>query len=332
MTERKSVLTIGEMNNGRLAAITGELLGGGRQLATELGGELNCLLIGSDTSTVAQEAITLGADKVYVVDDPLLENYQTETFAQVAEKVVKMITPDILLIGHTDTGRDLAPRLAFNLRAALTTDTVAIAINPKSRQLRCTKPIFGGNAMAVFSSNFSPQIASIRPKSMCVLDRDDTRSGEIINVNAELDPAGLKTLLLERVVEESEGLRLEDAEVVVAGGRGIGSAEGFKQLEEIAGLLKGAVGATRPACDNGWIPAGQQIGLTGKIIAPRLYFAIGISGSSQHMTGISGGTIVAVNNDAEANIFRGANYGVVADYRKVLPAFTAALKDLICSA
>jgi electron transfer flavoprotein alpha subunit len=330
MAEHKGVLVIGEASNGRLAAITGELLGGGRRLATELGQELSCLLIGSEVDALAKEAITLGTDRVYITSDPLLKDYRTETYALVAEKVIKQVSPEILLLGQTEIGRDLAPRLAFHLGTALTTDCVEVTIDPTARKLQGTKPVFGGNAMAVFTSDSYPQMATVRAKALSPLERNDAKRGEVISVEAGLEFASLKTRLVEKVVEAAAGIRLEDAEVVVAGGRGIGNAEGFRQLEELARLLRGAVGASRPPCDNGWMPTSQQIGLTGKIIAPRLYFAIAISGSSQHMTGISGAkTIVAINKDAEANIFREASFGVVGDWKKVLPAFTARVKELV---
>jgi electron transfer flavoprotein alpha subunit len=330
MVEHQGVMVIGEAKNGKLTGMTGELLGGGRRLASELGGELSCLLIGSAVNGQTREAITLGADKVFVVNGPLLKDYVPESYTLAAEKVVKKVSPQILLLGQTEMGRDLAPRLAFRLGTAVTTDCVELVIDPATKKLQATKPVFGGNAMAVFTSDVYPEMATVRSKVLSALERSEGRQMAIFSVAVELTAASLRTRLVERVVEETAGIRLEDAEVVVAGGRGIERREDFKQLEELAGLLKGAVGASRPPCDNRWMPASQQIGLTGKIIAPRLYVAVAISGSSQHMTGVSGAkTIVAINKDPEANIFRRANYGVVGDYRKALPAFVATLKSLL---
>ena len=165
---------------------------------------------------------------------------------------------------------------------------------------------------------------------MSPLERDDSRKGEVVKIEAGLDPQVLRAKVLETVVEEVEGIRLEDAPVVIAGGRGIGSADGFKKLEELAAVFKGAVGASRPPCDNGWVPAGYQVGLTGKIISPDLYIAVAISGSSQHMTGCAGAkSIIAINKDSEANIFLEASFGVVGDWQKVLPAFTEKVKELL---
>jgi len=330
MSEYKGVMVFGEVKEGRLASITAELLGCGRQLAGSLGQELFCLLVGGDVAGLAQEAVTFGADRVYVVSDPLLEEYQADSYLFVVEKVVRQVNPQVLLLGQTAIGRDLAPRLAFRLETALTTDCVELAIDPDSKSLLQTKPVYGGNAQAVFATESCPQMATVRVKAMSPLERDDSRKGEVITVEAGLDPSSIRTRLLERVAEKAEGVRLEDAEVVVSGGRGIGSAEGFRQLEELAQILKGAVGASRPPCDNGWVPTGYQVGLTGKIIAPDLYFAVGVSGASQHMTGCSGAkTIVAVNKDPEANIFREAHYGVVGDWKNILPAFTAKVRELL---
>ncbi len=330
MAEYKGVLVHCEGSEGKLAAIATELLGCGRKLADELKEELCAVLIGSGVSGLAKEAIAFGADKVYVVDDPLLKDFQTDSYVLVMEKVVKQVMPQILLLGQTSSGRDLAPRLAFKLNTAASLDCVELAIDPDSKRLLQTKPVYGGNAQAIFTCQSDPQIATVRTKAMQPLQRDDSRKGETINIEAGIDPSAVRTKVLEKVPEEIEGIKLEDAEVIVSGGRGIGSTEGFKQLEELAKLLKGAVGATRPPCDNGWVPDGLQIGLTGKIVAPNLYIAVALSGSSQHMSGCSGSkTIIAINKDPEANIFRVAQYGVAEDWKKILPALTAKVKELM---
>jgi electron transfer flavoprotein alpha subunit len=233
-------------------------------------------------------------------------------------------------MGQTDTGRNVAPRLAFRLGAALATDCVDLAIDPEKKRLLQTKPVYGGNAMSVFTSDIDPQIATIRTKAMMPLEPDASRKGEVVNLDAGLDDSVVKARVRERVVEEIEGVRIQDAEIVVSGGRGIGSTDGFKQLEELAAALKGAVGASRPPCDNGWVPDTLQVGLTGKIIAPDVYIAVAISGSSQHISGCSGSkNIIAINKDPEANIFRVARFGIVGDWKKVLPAFTAKVRELV---
>jgi electron transfer flavoprotein alpha subunit len=320
----------GEVTQGKLATITAELLGCSRKLADDLGEELCAALIGNDVSDTANEAIAFGADKVYVVDDPLLKDYQTDSYVSVMEKVIKQVTPQILILGQTSIGRDLAPRLAFRLNTAATMDCLELDIDPDSKRLLQTKPVYGGNAQAVFTYDTYPQIATVRVKAMSPLERDASRQGKVITIEAGLDPSAIRTKVLEKVREEIGGIKLEDAEVVVGGGRGIGSAEGFQQLEELAKILKGAVGASRPPIDNGWAPAGLQIGLTGKIITPNLYIAVALSGTSQHITGCSGSRkIVAINKDPEANIFKLAHYGIVADWKQIIPAFTNKIKELI---
>jgi len=330
MAEYKGVLVHCEVAEGKLSAIATELLGCGRKLADDLGQELCAVLTGSDVSSLAKEAIAFGAEKVYVVDDPLLKDYQTDPYLLVMDKVVKQAMPQILLLGQTSIGRDLAPRLAFKLDTAASLDCVELATDSDSKRLLQTKPVYGGNAQAIIICESDPQIATVRAKAMSPLERDDSRQGEVITTEAGIDPSAVRTKVLEKVPEAIEGIKLEEAPVIVSGGRGIGSADGFKQLEELAKALRGAVGATRPPCDNEWVPDGLQIGLTGKIVTPDLYIAVALSGSSQHMSGCSGSkTIVAINKDSEANIFKVAHYGVVEDWKKVLPALTDKVKELL---
>jgi len=330
VSEYKGVMIYGEVTNGKLAPITTELLGCGRKLADDLGQELCAVLVGSGISSLAQEVITYGADKVYVIDDPLLKDYQTDSNVLVMEKLVKQVMPQILILGQTSIGRDLAPRLAFRLGTAASMDCLELAIDPDSKLLQQTRPVYGGNALAVFTCQAYPQMATVRVKAMSPLEPDASRQGEVITVDAGLDPSAIRTKVVKKVQEEVAGIKLEEAQVVIAGGRGIGGAEGFKQLEDLAKILKGAVGATRPPCDNGWVPDGAQIGLTGKIVAPDLYIAVALSGSSQHMSGCSGAkNIIAINKDPEANIMKSAHFGVIGDWKKVIPAFTEKVKELL---
>lgn len=330
MSEYKGVMVYGEVIEGKLSALTTELLGCGRGLADELGEELSAVLIGEGISGVAGEAFAFGADKVYTIDDPALKNYQTDTNLQVMEKAVKEAMPRIILLGQSDSGRSLAPSLAFRLKTAAAMDCVALSIDPDSKRLLATKPVYGGNAQATFAYDTDPQVATVRARVMSPLARDDSRKGDVIAVDAAIDQSTIKTRVLERIKEEVAGIKLEDARVVVSGGRGIGGAGEFKQLAALADILKGAVGGSRPAADGGWIPDTAQVGLTGKMVTPDLYLAIGISGASQHMAGCSNAkTIVAINRDAEANIFKTAHYGIVADWKKALPAFTAKVRELL---
>jgi electron transfer flavoprotein alpha subunit len=332
MPDYRGIAVFCETRDEKLLPIAAEGLGAGRKLADALGQDLAAVLIGSGAAAIAPQAITYGAAKVYVVDDPLLKDYQTDGYLKVMEKVVRQIAPAIIILGQTDIGRDLAPRLAFRLGSAATLDCVDLAIDPDSKRLLQTKPVYGGNARAVFAADTDPQVVTIRTKAMTAPEPDSMRKGEVVNVPADLQAADIKARLVNKVVAEVAGIKLEDAQTVVAGGRGIGGAEGFKQLEELTKILKGAMGASRPPCDSGWVPDNIQVGLTGKIIAPELYIAIAISGSSQHMSGCSGAkTIVAINKDKEANIFSYARFGVVGDWKKVLPVFTTKIKELVAA-
>ncbi|MDD5288794.1 MAG: electron transfer flavoprotein subunit alpha/FixB family protein [Dehalococcoidales bacterium] len=330
MADNKGVMIFTEIIDGKLAPIAKELLGAGRKLANDLKEELSALVVGSGVANVAAEAITFGADKVFVVDDPLLKDYRTDSYVAIVEKVVKQSNPRVFLMGQTTIGRDLAPRAAFRLGTAVTLDCVALEIDAASKLLLQTKPVYGGNARAIYTMDTLPQMATVRAKAMSALAPDAAKKGEVVTVAAGLDPAAIKTNVLQKVVAEVQGIKLEDASIIVSGGRGIGGPEGFKQLEELAKILKGAVGASRPPCDNGWVPETIQVGLTGKIVSPETYIAVAISGSSQHLAGCSGSkNIIAINRDAEANIFKEARFGVVGDWKKVIPAFQAKIKELL---
>jgi len=283
MADNKGVLILAEAAEGSLAAIATELLGAGRKLADDLGEELGALLVGSEVSGLAQEAIAFGADKVYVVEAPELKDYRTDSYVAVVEKVAKEVAPKVLLMGQNSVGRDLAPRLAFRLDTAVSMDCIELAIDADSKQLLMTKPVYGGNARAIYTTDTMPQMATLRVKAGEPLARDDSRKGEVVSIDAGLDESAVRTKVLDTVIEEIEGIKLEDANIIVSGGRGMGGPEGFKELEELARALKAAVGASRPPCDNGWVPDTMQVGLTGKIVSPDLYIAVAISGSSQHL-------------------------------------------------
>ncbi|HSW57135.1 MAG TPA: electron transfer flavoprotein subunit alpha/FixB family protein [Dehalococcoidales bacterium] len=329
MSEYQGVLVFCEVFEGRLTSVSLELLGTGRRLAGELKTSFQAMLLGSPLDKAPDEAIICGAEKVYVADDPGLKDSLTDSYLPVMEKIIKQVCPAVVLMGQTNMGRDLIPRLAYRSNSAAVLDCVALAIDGDTKRLLMTKPVFGGNAYAVQICETNPQFATIRAKSMAPAIRDESRKGEIIKLQADLDLSRVQTRLIERKTEIA-GIKLEDARVIVCGGRGIGSAEGFKQLEELARVLKGAVGASRPACDNKWASDNVQIGLTGKIVSPELYIAVALSGSSQHLSGCSGSkVIVAINKDAEANIFKVAHYGIVADWKKAWPSFAGKVKELM---
>lgn len=331
MADSKGVMIVGERADTGLAAITTELLGAGRKLADELGEDLAAVLLGDKVADLAEEAIRFGADKVYVVESPLLKDYVTDTYVTAMEKLCKETNPSILIMGQTSMGRDLAPRLAFRLETGLVTDCLELGIDPDTKAMLMTKPVYGGNALSIqVCAEARPQIATVRTKSMEPLEKDGSRKGEVVTFDPGLDESVARVKFLEKIKEEVEGIKLEDAEVVVVGGRGLGGPEPFAQLEALAKLLGGAVGASRPPCDSGWVPATWQVGLTGKLVTPSLYIGIAVSGASQHLAGCSGSKhMVAVNKDPEANIFKVCEFGVVGDYKKVLPAFTEKVKELL---
>ncbi|MGA8848424.1 MAG: electron transfer flavoprotein subunit alpha/FixB family protein [Dehalococcoidia bacterium] len=331
MAEYKGILVCGELADGKLASITTELLGCGRKLANDLKENLSLLLASDAVGGASKEGIAFGADKVYVVEHPTLKEYQADSYMQVVGKVVKDISPRVILIGQTSMGRDLAPRLAFRLSTSVVTDCLDLRIDPGTKLLMQTRPVYGGNAQAVFTSESMPQVVTVRTKAMSPLERDDSRKGEVIPTKVDIDTSKVRTKILETVKEEAVGIKLEDAPVIVCGGRGMGGPEPFKTvLKELADLLHGAVGASRPPADNGWVPESFHIGLTGKIVAPDIYIAVAVSGASQHTAGCSGSKhMIAINKDPEANIFKEAQFGVVGKYEEVVPAFTNKLKELL---
>lgn len=320
-----NILVVGEVAEGALVPITAELLGAARRLASGSGGPVVCALLGSGVEGKAQEAIAFGADQVSVVDDPTLAEYNSDAYLQALLKVVEQAGPAIVLFGQTDLGRDLAPRLAFRLGTGVIMDCVELAMN--GDRMTGTRPCYGGSARAVHVVRSDPQIATVRAKSQDSLDRDNSRQGQVTKVDAAIDPASVRLKVTDRKGMPVGGIRLEDADAVVAGGRGMGGPEGFELLDELARLLGGAVGATRAVCDLGWRPVSEQIGLTGKVVSPTLYIAIAVSGASQHMAGCSGAkNIIAINKDPDANIFKASRFGIVDDFAKVVPPLIEAVK------
>ena len=327
------ILIFGELCPDGLQSITAELLAAARSLSESSGDEVAVALLGSGADAVSQEVISLGADKVYFVQDPLLENMQLEAQLAAIEAVCAQAQPSVVLVGRTHLGRDIGPRLAFRLGVGVAQDCLEVAVDSGTGRLIATRPVYGGNALARFTfPGDGAQIVVLRPKAVEPLMADSSRTGEVVAVQPALDPSVIRARLVETVSQESEGVRLEDAPVVIGGGRGIGGAEAFEMLEELARVMGGAVGASRAVCDAGWIDHSYQIGLTGKTITPDIYITVGISGASQHMAGCSASkNIVAINRDADANIFKAATYGVVGDWKNVLPSFIETVRELINS-
>ena len=330
MADAQGVLIVGETSDGQLDQTSVELLAHGRKLADTLGEQLAIALLGQDPGNLSKEAIAFGADKVYAVTDPLLNEYQVDAYLAALTNLSQDQSPRIILLAKTTTGSEVGPRLAFRLNAGLAQDCLEVSVDPAGKRLIGNRPVFGGNCMASVACSGEPMMAVIRPKTGDPLERDDARQGEVVTVTPSLDPSIIKNRVLERVEEAHEGIRIEDAAIVVSGGRGLGGPEPFTtELQELADVLGAAVGASRAAVDAGWVPYSYQVGLTGKSITPDLYITVGISGASQHMAGCSGAkVIVAINKDADANIFKDARYGVAGDWKKVLGAFTQQVREL----
>ena len=326
------VLVIGELNGDAIHSITGELLAAGRRIADVTGENVGvALLNGGDA--VGQETIYLGADNAYLVQDEALAEMQLDAQVAALEKVCSEVQPSVVLIGRTLAGRDVGPRLAFRLGVGLAQDCLQIEADANSGRVVAVRPVYGGNALAkVTFPDANPQMVVMRAKAYDPLDADDSRAGEVSIINPGLDASVVKARLVETVTQAAEGVRLEDANIVVGGGRGLGGPEPFDQLEDLARLLGGAVGASRAVCDAGWLDHSYQVGLTGKTITPDLYITVGISGASQHMAGCSASkNIIAINRDADANIFKSANFGVVGDWKNVLPSFIETVRELVNS-
>jgi electron transfer flavoprotein alpha subunit len=317
------VLVIGEATaDGQLNPVTGELIGA----AVRLGGPVTVAVFGSGIDGLGEKAGAYGANKVILVDDPILGDGLGDAVTPAAERVAKEVDPAIILIGQTMMGRELGPRLAQRLGTAVAMDCVAL--DKQGDRLVAERPCFGGNARARYTINGTPQIATVRVKAL-EAPEPGASSAEIVKQAAGVDASTIRTKVVNRRKEQAEGIRLEDAKTVVGGGRGVGGPEGFQSLEELAGILSGAVGASRAVCDLGWYPVGAQIGLTGKVVTPDLYIAVGISGASQHMAGISSvKNIASVNKDPDATIFKASRWAVVGDWKEFMPAFIAEVKKV----
>ena len=325
------ILVLGEIDHGQMQPVTSELLAAGRRLHETLGHQVSAALLGVNTGEAASSAFSYGADVVYAVEDPLLMESSADAIVSALHEVCRRVEPDVVLVGRSVGGRDVGPRLAFRLGVGVAQDCIDLDIDPDTMRVVATRPAYGGNALAkVTFAGSGPQVAVLRLKAFEPLEPDPARDGQVVTIDAGLDASVVRSRLVETVRSESEGVRLEDAPVVVSGGRGLGGPEPFEVLEDLARVLGGAVGASRAVCDAGWLDHSYQVGLTGKTITPDLYITVGISGASQHMAGCSGAKhIVAVNRDADANIFKSASFGVVGDWSKVVPSFLETVRELV---
>jgi len=319
-----------EQSRGRPARVSLELLGKGKELAVKLGVDLTAIVLGDALGSLPQELIAYGAERILVAADPILKEYRTELYAEVVAGAVIERKPEVLIVGATPIGRDLAPRLSFRLNAGCTADCTGLDIDQENRLFVSTRPAFGGNVVAtIVCPNHRPQMATVRPGVMPLPEKDESRSGEVVPLKVQHEERDIQVKILQSVEAASEGVAIEEAERVICMGMGGADAETFAMIEELADLLDAEVAATRMAVEAGWLTHDSQVGQTGKTIRPALYLACGISGAVQHTAGMTGSKLViAINKDPKAEIFNFADYGIVGELRQVLPAIIEALKLL----
>ncbi|MCI9122638.1 MAG: electron transfer flavoprotein subunit alpha/FixB family protein [Eubacterium sp.] len=328
LNDYKNIWVWIETECGKAKNVGYELLHAAKPLAEQKGCSLVAVVIGKDIESVAKDAICYGADSAIIVDGPEYEYYSTDAFAKALTGLVEKYKPETLMLGATNNGRDLGPRVSCRLKTGLTADCTAIAIDEETGHVAWTRPTFGGNLMAVIMCpQHRPQMGTVRPGVFKKGAYDQSRTGEIVKEEIHTAQEEIRTKLVERVNEVAEAVNLEEADIIVSGGRGMGSAENFKLLEDLAKELGGTVGCSRAVVDAGWMPHAHQVGQSGKTVAPKLYFAVGISGAIQHLAGIAGSdTVIAVNKDPDAPIFEVADYGIVGNLNEVVPALTEAFR------
>ena len=329
LAEYKGVYVIAEEFEGKLRNVTLELLGQGKQLAEGIGDEVGAVLIGHNVKPLAQELIAHGAHKVYVYDDPKFEHYNTTAFTRALVHFFNEVKPNVYLVGATNIGRDLGPRVANALQTGLTADCTNLFVDDDGKTIVWTRPALGGNIMAeIVCRNNRPQMGTVRPNVFKKPEADPNATGEVIDMHVDLTEADFLTKFVELIKVGDNGIKIEEADIIVAGGRGMNGNEAFTgMLKELADVLGGAVGASRAAVDAGWIDALHQVGQTGKTVGPKIYIAAGISGAIQHLAGMSGSDcVIAINKDEDAPIFKVADYGIVGDAFEIVPKLTAAIK------
>ena len=326
----KDVYVLAEQRDGNIQKVSIELIGKATELAADLGQKVVAVLLGSNIKDKADVLIKHGADKVIVVDDPILAEYVTEPYAKALYEVIKASDPEIVLYGATSIGRDLAPRVSARVHTGLTADCTKLAINEETKLLHMTRPAFGGNIMAtIVCKNHRPQMATVRPGVMSALAKDETRTGEVVNFKVDFVPADMNVEIIEEVKETRKTVDITDAKVLVSGGRGIGSPEFVPVLQEAADVLGGVVSGSRPVIEAGWLSKERQVGQTGKTVRPNLYLACGISGAIQHVAGMeSSEVVISINKDDNAAIFSVSDLGVVGDVKVILPKLIEAIKKV----
>lgn len=327
----KGILVCDELKKEEITSSSKELISAGQKLRRALDQYLDYLLIGENLQEKAEKAAVLGVDRVLTVEESESPKFHPERLATIITAVCQQHDPLIILFGQTDLGRDVAPRLAAKSGGNVCLDCVDLAYDQKSDTLILTKPVYGGNALAQWAvSSHRPYIVTMRPRSKKPAEPDPSHRAEIISMAFEIDETQIRSQLVKTLHEEDKGIKLEEAKIIVAGGGGIGGSEGFGLIRKLAQALGAAVGITRVPADESWMPKSLEIGQTGHMVSPSLYIAVGISGAPQHLAGCSSSkVIVAINKDPQARIFEEADYGIVGDYREVLPPLIGIIKDLL---
>jgi electron transfer flavoprotein alpha subunit len=323
------VLVIAEIREGTPKKISFEMLGEGKRIAEKLGGSVQAIALGHGVGDAASSLAHYGADKVFVADDSTLEHYTAEGYANVLANLIEQTQPALVLLGATTTGKDLAPRLAARLGVGLASDCTGFAV--QDGELLLTRPIYAGKAIATVKQAVRPYMATIRPNVFPTLEADPSREAEVESIPA--DAGDIRAKVVDMIKEAGDRIELTEADIIVSGGRGLKAPENFTLIEELAGVLGAAVGASRAAVDAGWKDHSYQVGQTGKVVTPTLYIACGISGAIQHLAGMKTSKyIVAVNKDPEAPIFKVADYGIVGDLFKVVPVLSEEFKKMMAEA
>jgi len=322
------VWVIIEFSDGKVAPVGWELLGEGRKLANVIGCGLSAVVVGNSVDSVIPEAFAYGAEKVYVIDHPVLKDYRTEPYADAITGLVQKYQPEIILMGATSMGRDVFPAVATKLQTGLTADCTVLGIDPDTKLLQQTRPAFGGNIMAtILCKTRRPQMSTVRPRVMEMPERVDGRQGELIREEFSLNEDDFRTKVLEFITADAKSAFLDKAEIIVSVGLGLGAKRNMALAEELAEVLGATIAGSRGAVEAGWLTHDQQVGQSGTTIRPKVYIAIGISGAIQHLVGMqTSDFIIAINNDPEASILKVANYGIVGDLFQIVPALTAEFK------
>lgn len=329
LSSYKNVWVFAEQRHGSISPVALELLGEGRKIADKCGQKLCAVLLGNDMEKECQDLIKYGSDIVYYLESPGLKEFHDEPYTKILSQVITEEKPAIILMGATTIGRSFASRVAARIETGLTADCTGLDVEPETFHLMQTRPAFGGNIMAtIMTTNHRPQMATVRHKVMKPAKFDETRQGQIIKKEVPESLLFSRTKVIDFIEEATSTVNLSEADIIVSGGRGLGDSKGFAMLEELAELLGGAVGSSRAAVDSGWIPYSHQVGQTGRTVCPKLYIACGISGAIQHLAGMqSSDTIVAINRDKAAPIFKVATYGIEGDVYDVVPAIIKKIKE-----